>query len=86
MVLRGAQFQRSGPARCKFLTRQALSSYRVTFAQRRSDADCLEQGNQMTRRPLMRFHGNEDRQGSRHGAGESGDMNPERPTISSRTA
>jgi hypothetical protein len=31
MVLRGAQFQRSGPAGCAFVTRQAFSSYRAMF-------------------------------------------------------
>ena len=34
MVLRGAQFQRSGPAGCTFLTRRALSSYTATFPAR----------------------------------------------------
>ncbi len=42
MVLRGAQFQRSGPAGCTFLTRRALSSYTATFLQGRSDAICLK--------------------------------------------
>lgn len=31
MVLRGAQFLRSGPAGCASLTRRALFSYRATF-------------------------------------------------------
>ena len=31
MVLRGAQFQRSGPAGCAFLTRRALSPSRATL-------------------------------------------------------
>lgn len=53
MVLRGAQFQRSRPAWCKFLTRQALSAYRATFVHRRSDADCLPQGRRTTHRRLM---------------------------------
>jgi len=48
MVLRGAQFQRSGPARCKFLTRRALSLYQATFVQRRSHADCLPHASRMT--------------------------------------
>lgn len=53
MVLRGAQFQRSGPAGCKFLTRRALSSYRATFEQGQSDAVCLLQGRWTTHRRLM---------------------------------
>ncbi len=48
MVLRGAQFQRSKPARCRLLTRRALSSYRVTFVQRRADAECLPHASRMT--------------------------------------
>ncbi len=57
MVLRGAQFQRSGPAGYRFLTRQALSLYRATFVQEHADAVCLQQGNQITRRHRMPFHG-----------------------------
>jgi hypothetical protein len=57
MVLRGAQFQRSGPAGCRLLTRQALSSYRVTFVQRRADTDCLPHASRMTHRRLMHSHG-----------------------------
>lgn len=52
MVLRGAQFQRFGPAGCMFLTRRALSLYQATFVQRRSHADCLQQGRRMAHRRL----------------------------------
>lgn len=54
MVLRGAQFQRSGPAGCTFLTRRALSSYIATFPQGRSDAICLKRQGQITHRCLRR--------------------------------
>jgi len=56
MVLRGAQFQRSGPAGCTFLTRRALSSYHAMFAQ---TAHCrlMYQESRITHRRLMRFHG-----------------------------
>jgi hypothetical protein len=57
MVFRGAQFQQSEPAGCRFLTKRALSSYRVTFVQRWADADCLPQGRRMTHRCLMHSHG-----------------------------
>jgi hypothetical protein len=57
MVLRGAQFQGSGPARCKFPTRQAPSSCRPAFVHRQSDADCLPQGRRMTHSHLMHSHG-----------------------------
>lgn len=59
MVLCGAQFQRSGPAGCKFRTRRALSSYRVTSVHGRSDAACLEQGGRVTQRRLTPFHGSD---------------------------
>ena len=57
MVFSGAQFQRSGPARCKFLTRRALSSFLVTFVQRRADTDCLPHASRMTHRRLMHSYG-----------------------------
>jgi hypothetical protein len=57
MVLRGAQFQQSEPARCKFLTRRALSAYRATFVHSRSDTDCLPQGRRTTHRRLMHSYG-----------------------------
>jgi hypothetical protein len=57
MVFRGAQFQQFEPVGCRFLTRQALSVYRATFVQRRSDADCLPQGRRTTHRRLMHSHG-----------------------------
>lgn len=56
MVLRGAQFQRSGPAGCTFLTRRAFSSCYAMFLQGRFDAVCLPQKNLITRRCLRRFH------------------------------
>lgn len=37
MVLRGAQFQRSGPAGCTFLARQALFAYPATLVQKQVD-------------------------------------------------
>ena len=57
MVLRGAQFQRSGPAGCAFLTRRALTSYCLTFAQGQVDAVCLPQKKPVRHRPLRRFDG-----------------------------
>lgn len=57
MVLRGAQFQRFGSVGWVFLTRRALFSYRVTFMQRRGDADCLPHPSRMTHRHLMPLHG-----------------------------
>lgn len=59
MVLRGAQFQRSGPARYAFVTRQAFSSYRAMFVQRQFDAACPKGGIRIPRRHPMRFHGGE---------------------------
>lgn len=50
MVLRGAQFQRCGPAGCAFLTRRALSSYTADFLQERSDAGCLRHESRITHR------------------------------------
>ena len=55
MVLRGVEFQRSGPAGCTFLTRRALSNIAM-FLQGRSDAVDLQHGNRIMHRPLMRFH------------------------------
>ena len=49
MVLRGAQFQRSGPAGYAFLTRRALSSYLAKFIQEQSDAISLRYGGLMRR-------------------------------------
>ena len=48
MVLRGVQFQRSGPAGCAFLTRRALSSYHAAFAEGRSGVVCMYQESRMT--------------------------------------
>ena len=49
MVLRGAEFQRSGPAGCTFLTRRALSDTAM-FLQGRSDATFLQHGNRIAHR------------------------------------
>ena len=54
MVLRGAQFQRSGPAGCTFLTRRAFPSCYAMFVQGRFDTVCLPQRSLITRRRLMR--------------------------------
>ena len=43
MVLRGAEFQRSGPAGCRFLTRRALSSYLAAFVQGRFAPACSKE-------------------------------------------
>ena len=59
MVLRGAQFQRSGPAGWTFLTRRALASYHALFVQGRLDTVCLPQRSLITRKsdaiPRRRF-------------------------------
>ena len=74
MVLRGAQFRRSGPAGCIFLTRRALSSCTVTFLQGRFDAVWLLHGSGITYGRLMRFHGGDQcwhpHEGPRHMARE----------------
>lgn len=57
MVLRGAQFQRFGPAGCIVLTRRALSSYRIVLAQGRCQSVCLPQGRRLMYRRLRRLHG-----------------------------
>lgn len=57
VLLRGAQFQRCGPAGCVFLTRRALSSYTAMFLQGQSDAVCLQHGSRIAHRSMGRFHG-----------------------------
>lgn len=57
MVLRGAQFQRSGPAGCTFLARQALSSYPATLVHRQADAVRTQWAHQILHKPLVRFRG-----------------------------
>jgi hypothetical protein len=47
MVLRGAQFQRFGPAGCILRTRRALSSYTATFELGQSGAVHLRQRSRM---------------------------------------
>ncbi|HWF59345.1 MAG TPA: hypothetical protein VN666_03430 [Nitrospira sp.] len=72
MVLRGAQFQRSGPAGCTFLTRRALSSYRAAFAQGRFGVVRMHQESRTTFRRLMRFHGGDQYSQSHEGLASHG--------------
>ena len=60
MVLRGAQFQRSGPAGCAFLTRRALSSYSAMFMEEQSAAVYSPQDGRMTGGHLIGLHGREE--------------------------
>lgn len=57
MVLRGAQFQRSGPARCIFLARQALFADPAMLVHRQADAVRMKQVHQILHKPLVRFRG-----------------------------
>lgn len=57
MVLRGVQFQRSGPAGCAFLTRRALFWHRVTVAAGQFHAICLQLRKPDDARTAIRFRG-----------------------------
>lgn len=52
MVLRGAQFQRSGPVGRVFLTRRVLPSFTAVFGHARDESVYLPQRNRITRRCL----------------------------------
>lgn len=56
MVLRGAQFQRFGPAGCACLTRRALSLYSAMFMQEQSAPVDLPEKGRMTRGHLSGLH------------------------------
>lgn len=56
MVLRGAQFQRFGPAGCACLTRRALSLYSAMFMQEQSAAVDLPEEGRVTRGHLSGLH------------------------------
>jgi len=65
MVLRGAQFQRSGRVGCALLTRRVLPSYTAVFGHGWCEGVCLPQRNRITRRYLIGFHGR-DQYGQPH--------------------
>ena len=60
MVLRGAQFHRSGPAGCAFLTIRVLSSYSAMFMREQSAAVYSPQDGRMRGGHLIGLYGREE--------------------------